>query len=43
MTAPAFSQQVIKIGVVGALTGTFAAVGQSQVDRRADPWIERDS
>jgi len=28
---PAHAQQVIKIGVVGALTGNFAAVGQSQL------------
>jgi branched-chain amino acid transport system substrate-binding protein len=28
---PAAAQQVIKIGVVGPLTGAFAAVGQSQL------------
>jgi branched-chain amino acid transport system substrate-binding protein len=31
IAAPAYTQQVIKIGVVGALTGQFAAVGQSQL------------
>jgi branched-chain amino acid transport system substrate-binding protein len=31
VASPAYTQQVIKIGVVGALTGQFAAVGQSQL------------
>ena len=31
VASPAYTQQVIKIGVVGALTGAFAAVGQSQL------------
>ena len=31
LASPAYTQQVIKIGVVGALTGAFAAVGQSQL------------
>jgi len=31
VAAPAYTQQVIKIGVVGPLTGQFAAVGQSQL------------
>jgi branched-chain amino acid transport system substrate-binding protein len=30
-TAPANAQETIRIGVVGALTGAFAAVGQSQL------------
>lgn len=31
MASPAYTQQVIKIGVVGPLTGAFAAGGQSQI------------
>ena len=31
VASPAYTQQIIKIGVVGALTGPLAASGQSQL------------